>query len=136
MRRKIFIFIALWSSVTFALSDENLVRIAARIAPVGQVNIEKAPPMSTTVAPITSQDMSAGQKTYEKYCTVCHQNGLAGAPKFRDAADWQARIDAKNNDELAASAIKGLNAMPPKGSCSDCSDDVIKAAIEYMLPQR
>jgi cytochrome c5 len=29
-------------------------------------------------------------------------------------------------------AINGINAMPPRGTCADCSDDEIKAAIEHM----
>nr|MCS5577811.1 c-type cytochrome [Alteromonas macleodii] len=27
----------------------------------------------------------------------------------------------------------GINAMPPRGTCGNCSDDEIKAAIEYMI---
>jgi len=33
---------------------------------------------------------------------------------------------------LVASVEKGLNAMPPKGMCFDCSADEYKALIEYM----
>ena len=35
-------------------------------------------------------------------------------------------------DGLLAKAITGLNAMPPKGTCADCSDDELKGAIEKM----
>ncbi|MGB5729137.1 MAG: c-type cytochrome [Thiogranum sp.] len=36
---------------------------------------------------------------------------------------------------MLATAVSGLNAMPPKGTCADCSDEELKAAIEYMLSQ-
>ena len=32
--------------------------------------------------------------------------------------------------------IKGKNAMPPKGTCQECSDSDIKAAIDYMVPKK
>ncbi|HUH58299.1 MAG TPA: cytochrome c5 family protein, partial [Pseudomonadales bacterium] len=28
--------------------------------------------------------------------------------------------------------VEGLNAMPPKGTCGDCSDDDLMSAINYM----
>jgi cytochrome c5 len=66
---------------------------------------------------------------------VCHRDGVAGAPKFRNAEEWGLRSSKKNIEALTASAIKGLNAMPAKGTCQDCSDADIKAAIQYMVPQ-
>ena len=30
----------------------------------------------------------AGKKTYDEACGVCHNAGIAGAPKFGDAAAW------------------------------------------------
>ena len=32
----------------------------------------------------------------------------------------------------AANAISGINAMPPKGTCADCSDDELREAIVKM----
>ena len=34
---------------------------------------------------------------------------------------------------MLKNAINGINAMPPKGMCMECSDDEIKDAIEYMV---
>ncbi len=39
---------------------------------------------------------------------------------------------AKGMDALVLSVNTGLNAMPPKGMCFDCTDDDYKALIEYM----
>ena len=38
-------------------------------------------------------------------------------------------------DAMLAVAIKGKGAMPPKGACAACTDDDLKAAIEYMVSQ-
>lgn len=68
---------------------------------------------------------------YNKTCAVCHASGAAGAPKTGVPADWEARM-AKGMDIMVASVNNGLNAMPPKGMCFDCSADDYKALIEYM----
>ncbi|MGQ3890293.1 c-type cytochrome [Legionella sp. CNM-1927-20] len=121
------------------VNDFDRQQIIERIKPIGEVKIENAAPATNQkeVQQPTTQVAAKeepGQAIYEKYCASCHQNGLAGAPKFRQEADWKPRM-AKKIDGLTASAIKGLNAMPPKGTCAECSDEDIKTAIEYMLPK-
>ena len=69
---------------------------------------------------------------YPRTCAVCHAAAVAGAPKFGDAAGWKARIDAKGMDALIKTINTGLNAMPPKGMCMDCTPTEYKALIEYM----
>ena len=68
---------------------------------------------------------------YAKTCAICHASGTAGAPKTGNAAEWAPRLE-KGMDALLQSANNGLNAMPPKGMCFDCSNDDFKALIEYM----
>lgn len=72
------------------------------------------------------------EELYPKSCTMCHEQGVAGAPKTHDVAAWQARVDAKGIDGLVESAKHGLNAMPPKGMCNDCTDAEFKELIEWM----
>ncbi len=36
-------------------------------------------------------------------------------------------------DTLLSNALNGFNAMPPRGTCADCSEEEIQAAINYML---
>jgi len=79
-------------------------------------------------------DLAEGRNIYEQHCVICHEDGVAGAPKFRSDHDWQSRIKEKNLEALTRSAIKGLNAMPPKGTCQECRDQDIEAAIAYMVP--
>ncbi len=69
---------------------------------------------------------------YNKTCAVCHAAGAAGAPKTGVPADWESRM-AKGMETLVQSVDKGMNAMPPKGMCFDCSADDFKALIEYMV---
>ena len=68
---------------------------------------------------------------YNKTCAVCHASGAAGAPKTGVVADWEPRM-GKGMDVLVAAVENGLNAMPPKGMCFDCSADDYKALIDYM----
>lgn len=75
-----------------------------------------------------------GQAIYQASCQACHATGAAGAPKLGDKEAWAPRI-ATGNDAMLANAIAGKNAMPPRGACASCSDDDLKAAIEYMVSQ-
>ena len=68
---------------------------------------------------------------YNKSCAVCHNAGVAGAAKAGDVAAWAPKL-AKGMDALVASVTNGLNAMPPKGMCFDCTPEDYKALITYM----
>ncbi len=73
----------------------------------------------------------AGKVTYDTKCAVCHANGVAGAPKLGDKDAWASRI-ATGMDSMMKNTINGKNAMPPKGTCMDCTDADLKAVVEYM----
>ncbi|MDR9827843.1 cytochrome c5 family protein [Vibrio sp. FNV 38] len=102
--------------------------IAKRIKPVGGIYLAGSEPVVEEVA----SGPRDGATVYGTFCTACHSSGISGAPKTSDAADWAPRI-AQGMDVLADHAINGFNAMPAKGSCMDCSDDEIIAAIEHMI---
>ncbi|OUS27344.1 hypothetical protein A9Q99_15135 [Gammaproteobacteria bacterium 45_16_T64] len=68
---------------------------------------------------------------YGTTCVACHSTGAAGAPKTGDAAAWAPRY-TNGVDALVASAKAGKGAMPPMGLCADCSDDELKALINFM----
>ena len=72
---------------------------------------------------------------YQISCAACHASGAAGAPKTGVPAAWAERLE-KGMDVLVQSVEKGLNAMPPKGMCFDCTSDQYKALIEYMIVER
>ncbi len=75
-----------------------------------------------------------GEAVFKKTCFACHDTGAAGAPKRGDATAWAPRI-AKGIDALVMSVTNGLNAMPPRGTCATCSDDELRAAVEYLVAQ-
>lgn len=118
-----------FSSASFAasVSQEEYDAIAERIKPVGDVYLAGAEPVKAE--PTGPRD---GAAVYGMFCTACHSTGVSGAPKTGDAGDWAPRI-AQGKDVLTNHAINGFNAMPAKGSCMDCSDDEIIAAIEHMI---
>ena len=105
----------------------------AAAAPAAEAAPAAAPAAAPVAAPAAAAVpvAGAGEALYKQACSVCHAAGVAGAPKFGDKAAWSARVGL-GLDGLTASAIKGKNAMPPKGG-STASDADIKAAVEYML---
>lgn len=89
--------------------------------------------------PAVAQQISApmsGEAVYKKTCMSCHATGAANAPKLGDKAAWKPRID-KGMDALMQSALNGVpgTAMMKRGTCLSCSDDDLRAAIEYMVGQ-
>jgi len=108
-------------------------QIAARIAPVGTVNLAGAAATAPTAATGPDPaDESPGAAIYSRACVACHASGVAGAPRLGDKAAWAPRM-AQGVELLLRTAINGKGAMPPRGTCIDCSDDDLSAAIEYML---
>ncbi len=112
-----------------SFAQESNSDLIDRIKPVGKVNIAGAAPAGAAVA----AGPRTGKEIYDGACTACHAIGVLGAPKTQVAADWQPRLDEKGFDQVWKNAVVGINAMPAMGTCGDCSEDDIKAAIEYMI---
>jgi cytochrome c5 len=102
--------------------------VAKRIQPVASVNVGEPAAAQAAAAP----GKADGKKVYESTCSVCHGSGVAGAPKFGDKAAWAARIKT-GVPSLYATALKGKNAMPPKGGNPALSDADARAAVDYMV---
>ena len=123
----ILLMTAMVSGVAVANDDE----VKARVAPVGTTCMQ-GEECAAAPAPAAAAGPKSGKDVYTGFCTTCHGAGVMGAPKMGTAADWAPRI-AKGLDTLHTHAINGFNAMPPKGMCAACSDDEIKAAVDYMV---
>jgi cytochrome c5 len=121
---------------SYAAEDFDRQQLLLRIQPIGRVHVEGQSETTkpASAAPIVEKART-GQELYEKYCIVCHQDGIAGAPKFRNEADWKPRLASLKIEGLIATAIKGINAMPAKGTCVECTEADIKNALQYMLPK-
>ncbi|WP_439860259.1 c-type cytochrome [Pseudomonas sp. MBLB4136] len=71
------------------------------------------------------------EAVYARACAACHNGQLPMAPKRGDKAAWEPRL-AKGMDVLVQNVTNGLNAMPPRGLCMDCSAEDYQAVIELM----
>ncbi len=69
---------------------------------------------------------------YERSCKTCHSAINTNAPLTGHAQAWRTRIAAKGEAALLASVQNGLNAMPAKGLCPDCTDEQFKALTVFM----
>ena len=139
------VLIIIASKLTSEVSDYKLEEVVVEnIKPVGQVYIAGQNEPEDTVAAVVvagggagdaaAAEPRSGEQVYNSNCMACHGTGAAGAPKLGDKAAWAPRI-ATGVDAMLGVAIKGKGAMPPKGACASCSDDDLKAGIEYMVSQ-
>ncbi len=123
--------LALSALVSFSHANTSDEKIAARIAPVGSVCIEGTECAAAGKAAAASSGPRSGSDVYGTYCAACHGTGAMGAPKTGDSAVWKGRL-AKGFDKTLANALNGINMMPPKGTCSDCSKEELGNAIKHM----
>jgi cytochrome c5 len=123
--------LALWAVSAQAATNDD---IAKRLEPVGQVCVQGKECKGMEVAASAGGgDAKTPDSVIAKHCNACHGSGLLGAPKIGDAAAWGERAKKEGGlDGLLAKAISGVNAMPPKGTCADCSDADLKGAIQKM----
>jgi cytochrome c5 len=75
----------------------------------------------------------AADDILNQYCNVCHSTGWNGAPLNGDRNEWQTRLST-GFDAMFKNAKQGFNNMPPMGTCLDCTDEELTAAIRKMLP--
>ncbi len=105
--------------------------IEERIAPVGSVCVQGTECAAAGKAAAASSGPRSGADVYNTYCAACHGTGAMGAPKSGDKGAWKDRL-AKGFNKTLANAINGINLMPAKGTCGDCSDKEIGNAIKHM----
>lgn len=129
MKVKAMLSLVVGCLVTFMVQAQEMSveEIEERIKPIGSVHIAGA--QAETAA---ASGPRSGEEIYNAACVACHASGVLGAPKLQDAADWAPKLE-KGFDTVWQNAINGINAMPAMGTCGNCSDDDIKAAIEYMI---
>lgn len=125
------VFVLLSALAGAAVQDE----IRERLQPVGEVCV-------------TGEDCAAGVQVasagpgeardpmtvYQTYCFACHGTGANMAPVLGNAEQWAPRIE-QGIEVLYQHAIEGFNnnAMPPMGLCVNCSQDEIRATVDYMV---
>jgi len=75
--------------------------------------------------------LTDGKKLYQSNCIYCHGMSGSGAPQINKQV-WGILLN-QGHDKLYQVAIQGDGNMPPKGGCDTCSDNRIKAAVNYMI---
>ena len=128
-----------------ATSTDPATTVTGSAAPAEAASESKsntpAPAAAETPAPAATATASpgpgagrSGKQIYDLFCFVCHATGVSEAPLLGDREKWQPLID-KGMDAMLATSLAGLNLMPPKGACVDCSEEEMQAAIQYMIDQ-
>lgn len=92
---------------------------AQRIQRVGSVELRDA-----------NRPLASGEAVYSAQCAACHTAGLAGAPKFGDAAAWGPRL-AQGYEALLTASLQGKGAMGAQ-SGGAFSDLEIGRAVVHM----
>ena len=101
--------------------------IAARIQPISDIGY-------TFKDASGPKQLLTGEEIFKTTCVACHGAGVAGAPKFGDAAAWAPRIKA-GYDKVLDHALHGFNAMPARGGNPDLDDVEVARAMVYMVNQ-
>lgn len=83
-----------------------------------------------------SGSKNEGEQIYTHFCVNCHAAKPlipVGAPRINEDDDWKMRLK-QGMDSLFKHTDEGLNAMPPRGGCFECTDKQLMLAITFMLP--
>ena len=78
-----------------------------------------------------------GALIVQHYCANCHAKKpliQLGAPKIGDLDDWRPRLK-KGLNALFKNTDEGINAMPARGGCFECTDQQLLLAIKSLLPE-
>ncbi len=108
-----------------------------QIAKAAVIIITWAYSLGSSAEEIQLAQLSEGFNAQQKYmasCFACHSTGAAGAPKVGAgmSVEWEPRLE-KGLDAVVQNAINGINTMPAKGLCFDCTDEDLRAIVEYMI---
>jgi len=126
------------AALAVQLTEEQRQQIEERIKPVGELCLEDDTDCGgpATAAADTGGAARSGEAVYNAACMACHATGAGGAPLLGDADAWADRI-AKGMDALYESGLQGVpdTTMMAKGGCMNCSDEEIRAAVDYMVEQ-
>ena len=119
---------------TAAPAPAPTTQLAAAPYPASPLELTAAPRPASPVQLVAAAGKPArsGASVYSVSCASCHTYGMRNAPKLTDKAAWAPRL-AQPPGTLTAHVLKGLGWMPPRGTCSACSDEEIQAAVDYMV---
>lgn len=79
-----------------------------------------------------------GAHIVQHYCAMCHAKEpqiQLGAPRIGCLDDWQPRLK-QGSTMILKHTYEGLNAMPARGGCFECTDAQLLLAIQALLPSQ
>ncbi|MEO2173522.1 MAG: c-type cytochrome [bacterium] len=69
---------------------------------------------------------------YVQTCIVCHGEGVHGAPRPGVKSDWEGPL-SYGKEEIYLNTFEGIGEMPSRGLCDECSDEQLKAVVDFMM---
>ena len=78
-----------------------------------------------------------GEQIVQHFCASCHASKPMielGAPKMGQSLDWEPRFK-QGMQALLTHTEEGINAMPARGGCFECSDQQLSLALLFLLPE-
>ncbi|WP_434630062.1 c-type cytochrome [Chromobacterium sp. CV08] len=117
-----------WTTMGWRRSGMGLALLAA-LAGCGQADKPQAADLQKAET-LRPADAALAVK-YERSCLTCHGTPASQAPLTGFAPAWEARLN-KGMPLLLSHVRDGLNAMPPRGYCNDCSDEEFTRLIVFM----
>lgn len=98
---------------------------------------ETATPMYSYMT-ATQEMLDNGKATFDKFCFICHKEGVGGAAMLTDKVRWT-NNRTKDLEVLIQHVHDGFTGeygtMTPKGTCMECSKDDLRDAIFYMMTE-
>jgi cytochrome c5 len=105
----------------------NHARAALRAATAFLVFFGTAQAAEPAADPLLSQ----GKQLYRQSCAVCHEAGVARAPKVGDKRRWAALL-RERPAVVTAHGWVGYGGMPARGGSADATPAQFFAAVTYM----
>ncbi|KRP00428.1 MAG: cytochrome C [SAR86 cluster bacterium BACL1 MAG-120813-bin36] len=87
---------------------------------------------ATAITLVAGGASRSADEIYSTGCAACHNSGVAGSPVLGNQGQWENR-QTKGYEMLVDNAWNGINGMPAKGLCADCTKEEIGMAVQYML---
>ena len=126
-----FLFALVCTTLFVIGQDESRETVEDRLQPFGNLCMQGED--CGTVAPVTVSVSRSGIEVYNAHCFACHATGVSEAPLV-GAEEWQVRLNEKGAETLLANTRAGFNVvMPAMGTCMNCTDAELQAAIDYLV---
>ena len=87
---------------------------------------------------VQQEEENVGKNVFDGTCQSCHTGGfkgwMTGAPEIGDWDDWEEYFE-KDLSVLVTNVNEGTKGHAVKGECEKCTEEQIKAAIEYIIAE-